>query len=470
MQHKMTSMFLSFKDWKKSKEDKIEEWCEEASVTSSSCLLIKAQMVAISFSEGFRIPIRLFNNHTMCYDHYERPRLEEAPAFRVAGFTRYASELFDRSLLNNRGVPWNLRFPETQSWNEYDNERRLFWQSRLQSIQRFHQERHFNEQILSLPENFGLSAISTAARGSLVVTSRHKLVHDEEQLHYLINNGCIPKEFETYIAQLASVRLSLGDSNDTFIMSPDQYSTLGSVYNTNIYLPPGPTPGSIPNAVNLNHDFESLTETYFGADFGVVVMDDFLTLETLNALIKFCHEATIFYEVKGGFLGAYFYEGLNIDLFLQIEDELRLRMPEIFADHPLVNLWAYKYDGELGGTRIHADDAAVNLNFWITPDSANLDPNNGGLLVYNISAPLDETIASYNDDSIEAQKRIESTFLGNTTAMNIPYRQNRAVLFNSNMFHATAPISFKRGYTNRRINLTMLFGKRMAHKKRKKKE
>ena len=37
---------------------------------------------------------------------------------------------------------------------------------------------------------------------------------------------------------------------------------------------------------------------------------------------------------------------------------------------------------------------------------------------------------------------------------------NRAVIFNSNLFHETDKIDFKDGYENRRINVTMLFGKR----------
>ena len=44
--------------------------------------------------------------------------------------------------------------------------------------------------------------------------------------------------------------------------------------------------------------------------------------------------------------------------------------------------------------------------------------------------------------------------------VNVPYRQNRAVIFNSDLFHATAPLDFKPGYANRRVNVTMLFGRR----------
>ena len=39
------------------------------------------------------------------------------------------------------------------------------------------------------------------------------------------------------------------------------------------------------------------------------------------------------------------------------------------------------------------------------------------------------------------------------------YQQNRAVLFKSNLFHKSEKIDFKDGFENRRINITMLFGK-----------
>ena len=41
-----------------------------------------------------------------------------------------------------------------------------------------------------------------------------------------------------------------------------------------------------------------------------------------------------------------------------------------------------------------------------------------------------------------------------------PYHENRAVIFNSNLFHQTDNLDFKDGYENRRINVTMLFGTR----------
>jgi hypothetical protein len=40
----------------------------------------------------------------------------------------------------------------------------------------------------------------------------------------------------------------------------------------------------------------------------------------------------------------------------------------------------------------------VNVNFWITPDDANLDPERGGLIVWDVAAPLDWDFAKYNND------------------------------------------------------------------------
>jgi hypothetical protein len=53
-------------------------------------------------------------------------------------------------------------------------------------------------------------------------------------------------------------------------------------------------------------------------------------------------------------------------------------------------------------------------------------------------------------------------YLGNhgSKSIRVPYRQNRAVIFDSDLFHETDTIRFKEGYLNRRINVTMLYGRR----------
>lgn len=41
----------------------------------------------------------------------------------------------------------------------------------------------------------------------------------------------------------------------------------------------------------------------------------------------------------------------------------------------------------MDGISVHADSASVNLNFWVTPDEANLDPSSGGLIIYPKAPP-----------------------------------------------------------------------------------
>ena len=53
----------------------------------------------------------------------------------------------------------------------------------------------------------------------------------------------------------------------------------------------------------------------------------------------------------------------------------------------------------------------------------------------------------------------------NAKCTNVPYKFNRAVLFNSAYFHETDEIDFKDEYEGRRINMTYLFGRRLVKSK-----
>ena len=62
-----------------------------------------------------------------------------------------------------------------------------------------------------------------------------------------------------------------------------------------------------------------------------------------------------------------------------------------------------------------------------------------------------------------AQQRIRR-FLADSgaTELRIPHRANRCVIFNSDLFHQTDEIRFAPGYAERRINITLLYGRRGA--------
>ncbi len=97
-----------------------------------------------------------------------------------------------------------------------------------------------------------------------------------------------------------------------------------------------------------------------------------------------------------GYVRAMPEHGFVSPLLLQIDEELRGNFPTIMGQHPLLHWWAFKYDGRKRGTGAHADFAAVNINFWITADDANLDPESGGLVIWDKPAPLDWGFAQYN--------------------------------------------------------------------------
>jgi hypothetical protein len=202
-------------------------------------------------------------------------------------------------------------------------------------------------------------------------------------------------------------------------------------------------------------------QRYLASRPNVVVIDDFLTPEALDSLLRFCHDSTIWAgnRYAHGRLSALFFTGFNAPLILQIAEEIRAAFPLLIGEHhPLRQLWAFKNTGVLpGNASIHADFAAINVNFWITPDEANLDAASGGMVVYDLEAPLAWSFHEYNErpDLIHALIARERP-----RAIRIPYRQNRAIIFNSDLFHGTEAVCFRPDYLSHRINVTMLYGDR----------
>ena len=151
----------------------------------------------------------------------------------------------------------------------------------------------------------------------------------------------------------------------------------------------------------------------------------------------------------------YMPDGFSSRLLLGIAAELRTRMPRVMRGHPLQTMWGYKYDARYSGIGVHADVAAVNVNFWITPDAANLDPDSGGLVVYTHDAPRDWDFRRLNRENAEIHRYLESV---KSEKIKVPYRANRAVIFASDLYHETDSFRFRPGYENRRVNITMLYG------------
>lgn len=96
-------------------------------------------------------------------------------------------------------------------------------------------------------------------------------------------------------------------------------------------------------------------------------------------------------------------------------------------------LWCYKYDSNVEGIGVHADEAGVNVNIWLTPDDANEAPGTGGLVVYTARPAAASTAEDYNARGAQfAATFLEATDYAITA---VPYRA--AVVFDSTLFHKT---------------------------------
>ena len=211
-------------------------------------------------------------------------------------------------------------------------------------------------------------------------------------------------------------------------------------------------------AVNPDSTNGDLAARWQNSSPQYVVIDNLLTDEALAALRRFCWRSTIWHRAhQNGYVGSMPEHGFVCPLLAQVDEELRSTYPEILGRHPLLRWWGFKYDSRLRGINVHADFAAVNINFWITPDEANLDPESGGLVIWDKAAPLDWGFAQYNGAGQSVRDFLAQS---NAQSVTVPHRANRAVVFDSDLFHETDKIAFKDGYLNRRINITMLYGRR----------
>jgi hypothetical protein len=84
----------------------------------------------------------------------------------------------------------------------------------------------------------------------------------------------------------------------------------------------------------------------------------------------------------------------------------------------------------------------------------------GGLVIWDIAAPLDWDFSKYNNNETAIRRFLAERGASSVT---VPYRENRAVIFDSDLFHETDSTAFKNGYTNRRMNITLLYGRRRTH-------
>lgn len=288
--------------------------------------------------------------------------------------------------------------------------------------------------------------------------NRTKLRHDCEQIQHLLSLGRLPAAFADVLKDYRALLAAIPPGIDPAMIGqfdPARHPLVAKTYKRPFYLDRSPPPpGPI---INPELDSAELARRYQESQPNVIAVDNLVTPEALSALRRFCRESTIWNDIKVGYLGAYFFDGFCSELLLRLAHELRERLPGIIRGLPLQMMWGFKCDAELTALGTHADAAAVNVNFWITEDEANLNPEGGGLLVHTCDAPPEWGFNKYNHDAASIERHLASV---GSVPLRIPYRANRAAIFDSDLFHASDSPRFREGYLNRRINITLLYGSR----------
>jgi tetratricopeptide (TPR) repeat protein len=298
----------------------------------------------------------------------------------------------------------------------------------------------------------GDDRIGIATR-SLRCANRTKLRHDAEQFRYLARTRRDGKRFELMARNYESL---CGDfTNEVAELSESDFEILGEDFNAAITAADAPELSG--RALALESSRDQIVRKFAESPAGVIHFDDLLSPRALASLRRYLLESTIWHDFTHieGFVASYLEDGLACPLLLQIVDELRRELPEILGDHPLTQAWAFKSMERTGAIDVHADDAAISVNFWVTPTSANLNPGRGGMGVSLVQPPSGSAVTNYHDDRRAAAQFLEAH---RTDTLIVPYRENRAVLFRSRLLHYSDAPEFDERYENHRINVTLLFG------------
>lgn len=283
----------------------------------------------------------------------------------------------------------------------------------------------------------------------------HRIRHDYEQLKFLKEKGILKETSFKHLDILEKYKNKCEEEGLKSLHKEtnNEFQILIEALCSYHFLPQTDIKGS---ALGFYDQRKRLQKEYEKADLKMVVIDNFLSKEALAAVREYCLKANVFKRsYANGYSGAFLQTGFICPALLKVAEELRNVLPELLADHPLRQAWAFKYDQRLTGISTHADFAAVNVNFWIAPEDANLEKSNGGMVIYDIPAPKTWSFVDYNADT----EKIHAFLTAHgAKAVRVPHKENRCVIFDSSLFHTTDEIHFAPGYENRRVNVTLLYG------------
>ena len=172
-----------------------------------------------------------------------------------------------------------------------------------------------------------------------------KLRHDIEQFAYLQARGILGKEFDAVISDYQRVldcMLVSGGIDAHADIGGQDYSAIFYIYNRLAHLRPT---DRVVQALSDEWDAADVERQYIDHRPGIVVVDEFLSKEALEGVRRFCLESTVWFHNRYAYgrLGAFFQDGFNCPLLLQIAEELREKLPRVIGEkYTLRQLWGFR--------------------------------------------------------------------------------------------------------------------------------
>lgn len=182
------------------------------------------------------------------------------------------------------------------------------------------------------------------------------------------------------------------------------------------------------------------------------IRDNFLTAEEIGEVRAFTLNNLVSDRPKysGGYISIRLEE---LSIWSELQETVKERV-EYLQNTNFFQGWIFVYDEECGGVTPHADPSLYNVNVWVTPDMAIEDSEKNGLLIANVKAPEEWEWHDYNRDLPKITKFLEDESVSFEL---VPYKYNRATIFEGKRFHKTAGVHTKPGIQNKRVNMTLMY-------------
>jgi len=280
---------------------------------------------------------------------------------------------------------------------------------------------------------------------TLDIATTFKLLHDSAQIRYLILRGILPESFS-----------KLADMHDTTLQ---QISALPKApYGVNVSSLTGPDYNRmyhvrIPSAVVGDALNKNLAPALSKAHYSVY--DSVLSEEALDEVLAFCRESHVFHRAYDGYILGDENGGYGSDALLRIAEEMQTSMATQIGQHKLRRMMVRKYASDFTGSDLRAEDAAVTVVLFVTPDRANLERTSGGISIYDEKAPCQRSCEgefNYNSGQTELFARQAAS------PAVVPYQANRVVVLKGRTVYASQPSKFANQFEDMRLVLTFMFG------------